>query len=114
MEAFRLDKHICTLLTIYPVAKHTRKLKYLHYFHAVVIGSANSSALTVSICFSIVFNLKTDIDRCLYALFQVVCVFSSSYSMWINALILRNTIAEIIRKYKTHHQVGYPCFCGEI
>lgn len=48
---FILISVICTLLTIYLVPKHISKLKYLHYFQAFVIGSANSSALTVSVFF---------------------------------------------------------------
>lgn len=99
MEPLDLNKRVFQCLNIYPVAKQLmNSTKYLHPLIAIGMIIIECAALMASILF-IFFYLKSDIEKCLYALFQVAALFSVIY-MWIVGYILRNTMVEIFTKFQ--------------
>lgn len=97
MKPLNQNKNVFTVLSLYPIAsQHTYLSKYFLLAVAVII--AECLALVASALF-IYFNLKTEIENCLYALFQMAALISVIY-MWIIAYVLQDSIVDIFTKFE--------------
>lgn len=99
MKVLDLNRRIFTWLNICPtVDDQSHVKKYLRGMIAGTIIVTECLAIVASFMFIHRF-LETEIENCLYALFQVAALFSVIY-MWTVGFILRNTIAEIFRMFQ--------------
>lgn len=99
MELFKTNKKFFMLLSIYPTSAKTNKLlKILYRLFGVFAFVILLCSLTANICF-IVKYMRIDLQRTLGALFSLVGVFPSWYSLIVFHL-LRKSVVGIIDEFQ--------------
>lgn len=99
MKIFELNRHIFTWLNLCPdFGSCSQFQKWLRFTIVAIILITECLAVLASSMFIHRF-FETDIENCLYALFQVAALFSVIY-MWTAGFIQRNTISKIFVEYQ--------------